>query len=66
MKNRAIALTVAAILALFVTAYLWGPSTAPLGQEPLVELSSANFDRFQKAFDGDSDVPRLVLLLSPT
>ena len=66
MKNRAIALTVSAILALLVAAYLWGPSRAPRGQEPLVALSSANFDRFQNAFDSDSDVPRLVLLLSPT
>lgn len=66
MKKRAIALTLAGILVLFIAAYLWGPSAAPPGQEPLVVLSSANFDRFQKAFDSDSDVPRLVLLVSPT
>jgi hypothetical protein len=66
MKNRAKALTVAAILALLAAAYLWGPSAAPPGQEPLTTLSSANFDSFQNAFDGDSDAPRMVLLLSPT
>jgi hypothetical protein len=66
MKNRVIALAVAAIVALLVAAYLWGPSAAPPGQEPLTELSSANFDSFQNAFDSDSDVPRLVLLVSPT
>jgi hypothetical protein len=66
MKNRAKALTVAAILALLAAAYLWGPAAAPLGQERLTLLSNTNFESFQNAFDGDSDAPRMVLLLSPT
>ena len=66
MKNRAAGLAVAAVLVLLAVAYLWRPSVAPPGQEPLVTLSNANFDGFQNAFDGDFDVPRLVLLLSPT
>jgi hypothetical protein len=66
MKNRAVVLAVAAVLVLLAAAYLWGPSVAPPGQEPLVTLSHANFEGFQNAFDGDFDVPRLVLLLSPT
>jgi hypothetical protein len=45
---------------------LWGPSSVPSGQEPLVTLSKANFTKFEKTFDADSNVPRMVLLLSPT
>jgi hypothetical protein len=45
---------------------LWGPSSVPHGQEPLVALSNANFSEFENAFDGDLDTPQLVLLLSPT
>jgi len=66
MKKRAAVLSVIAILLLLVAGYLWGPSSAPTGQEPLVTLSNANFSDFENAFDADSDAPRLVLLLSPT
>jgi hypothetical protein len=66
MKKRAVVLAVVGVLVLLAAAYLWGPPVAPSGQEPLVTLSNANFDSFQNAFDGDFDVPRLVLLLSPT
>ena len=65
-KKRVIALVVAVIVAFLVAGYLWGPGTAPRGQEPLVSLSGQNFSEFEKAFDEDADVPRLVLLLSPT
>jgi hypothetical protein len=66
MKKRAVVLAGAAVLVLLAAAYLRGPSVAPPGQEPPVTLSNANFDGFQNAFDADFDVPRLVLLLSPT
>jgi hypothetical protein len=67
MKNRAVVLTVTAVLVLLAAAHLlWRPSAAPPSQEPLVALSSASFSGFQNTFDGDSNVPRLVLLLSPT
>jgi hypothetical protein len=46
--------------------YLWGPSSVPPGQKPLVVLSTTNFRDFENAFDGDVGTPRLVLLLSPT
>jgi len=65
-KKRVIALVVAVIVAFLVAGYRWGPGTAPRGQEPLVSLSGQNFSEFEKAFDEDADVPRLVLLLSPT
>lgn len=66
MSKRAVLLVAAAIVLLLFAAYLWGPSSVPAGQEPLLTLSSANFSRFESAFDRDADVPRLVLLLSPT
>jgi hypothetical protein len=65
-KNRVIVLVAAGIVALLAASYLWRPGAAPRGQEPLVSLSDQNFSEFQKAFDEDAGVPRLVLLLSPT
>ena len=65
-KKRLIGIAVAAVVVLLAVAYLWGPSSVPPGQEPLVTLSNANFSDFENAFDGDSDALRLVLLLSPT
>ena len=66
MKKKNIIVAVVAALLLLVTAYFWGPSSVPLGQPPLLTLTSANFHEFEAAFDGDAGAPRLVLLLSPT
>jgi hypothetical protein len=66
MKKRIIVLTLIAVVVLLATVYLWGPSSMPQGQEPLVVLSNASFSDFENAFDGDVGTPRLVLLLSPT
>ncbi len=66
MTKRVIVLAAAAIALLLAAMYLWGPSSAPRGQAPLVALSNSNFSDFENAFDRDSDTPRLVLLLSPT
>ncbi len=64
--RRAIFWAAVAVFLLLAIVYLWGPSKAPPGQQPLLTLSSTNFSDFQKAFDADADAPRLVLLLSPT
>jgi len=66
MKRRAILVVSVAVVLLFVIAYLWGPSSVPAGQERLVTLSNANLSEFAAAFDSESNVPRMVLLLSPT
>jgi hypothetical protein len=66
MKMRAILLGLLAAAVLAGTWFLWGPSSTPVGQQPLVILNSANFSEFEKAFDAKSDSPRIVLLLSPT
>ena len=65
-KKRATVLALVGVFAGLLLVYLWGPSSAPRGQEPMLALSSANFSEFEKAFDASPDVPRLVLLLSPT
>jgi hypothetical protein len=65
-KERLIGIAAAAILVLLAVAYLWGPGSAPRGQEPVVTLHEGNPGEFEKEFDFDTDVPRLVLLLSPT
>jgi hypothetical protein len=64
-KKRTIVLVVAVIVVLLAANYLWGPDAAPRGQD-LVSLSGQKFSKFEKAFDADVDVLRLVLLLSPT
>jgi hypothetical protein len=66
MNKKAVVLAAPAALVLLAALYLWGPSSVPPGQEPLVALSNTNFSDFENAFEGDSDAPRLVLLLSPT
>lgn len=66
MKGKlAIGLAVCVLLlpAIF---HLWGPSSVPQGQEPLVTLSRSSISDFQKVFDAQTDGPRMVLLLSPT
>jgi hypothetical protein len=65
MTRKLAGLLAAAVLALLAAGYLW-PSRTPTGQEPLLKLSGANFSEFEKAFDGQADGPRLVMLFSPT
>jgi hypothetical protein len=67
MKTRAIsAAAVALVVLVLAMAHLWGPSTAPAGQPPLLTLTSENFTEFSAAFDAGADVPRMLVLLSPT
>lgn len=65
MKKAVIVAVVAACLAL-VSVYFWGPSSVPPGQEPLTILSPGSLSNFTAAFDANSNVPRMLLLLSPT
>jgi hypothetical protein len=66
MKRKAIIASVVAGLLVSVAAYLWGPSSVPQGQPPLLTLTAGNLSEFEAAFDGDTHIPRVVLLLSPT
>jgi hypothetical protein len=65
-RKQLIGVAVVAVLVLLAGAYLWRPGSAPDGQQPVVTLSEGNFGEFEKAFDTEPSVPRLVLLLSPT
>ena len=66
MKRRAVIFAVMAFALLLAVVYLWGPSSVPAGQEPLAVLSNADLHEFAAAFDGDTEAPRVILLLSPT
>jgi hypothetical protein len=66
MKNRAAVVAVIALVLILAVARLWGPHSVPTGQEPLIVLSNADLREFDAAFDRDTDVPRMLLLLSPT
>jgi len=66
VKRRAILVVVAAVIVVLVIVYIWGPSSVPAGQQPLLTLSQANWSEFAAAFDADPNVPRMLLLLSPT
>lgn len=66
MRKRLI--FVVAILLAVVAAgfYLWLPGAVPRNQKPLVKLTPVNVTKFEAAFNQADDMPRLVLLLSPT
>jgi len=66
MRKRAAVVTVMALVLILAAVRLWDPRSAPAGQEPLIVLSNLDLREFGAAFDGYTDVPRLVLLLSPT
>jgi len=67
MKRKwLIGIATTAVLVLLSAAYLCRPGSAPRGQQPVFTLSERNLGEFEKAFDADTNVPRLVLLLSPT
>jgi len=66
MKKRAITIGGIALVLILAAVFLWSPSSVPPGQEPLTVLSNADLHEFAAAFDGDTNVPRMVLLLSPT
>lgn len=68
MKRAAVIVIVTIVTALLLSGviYVWGPSSAPRGQDALVALSDGNLNEFKAAFDANSEIPRLVLLLSPT
>jgi len=65
-RKRLIAVWVLAVLVLLAAVYPWGPGSTPRGQDPVVTLSEGNLGEFEKAFDADTDDPRILLLLSPT
>jgi hypothetical protein len=55
-----------AVMILVVAFYLWGSSSTPPGQPPLVSLNERNISEFQQSFNATVSDTRIVLLLSPT
>jgi hypothetical protein len=66
MKKKTAIVVGLLFVLLLVAAYLWFPAAVPPGQKPLTVLSNANLREFAAAFDSHDDVPRIVVLLSPT
>jgi ABC-type transporter Mla subunit MlaD len=64
-RKRIIGFSLAVIL-LFVFFYLYGGSTVPQGQQPLVRLDSSNIGGLKDAFNVSANSVRLLVLVSPT
>jgi hypothetical protein len=64
-RKRALWLVFAVVI-LAITFYLWGSSSTPPGQPPLVSLNEGNISEFQQSFNDAVSDTRIVLLLSPT
>lgn len=66
MKKKLIVAAVAVIVVVIGALYLWMPGKVPADQQPLITLSSSNMGQFESTFDGGVNIPRLILLFSPT
>jgi len=64
-RKRIIGFGLAAIL-LLVFFYLYGGSTVPRGQQPLVRLNTSNIGGLKDAFNASASSVRLLVLVSPT
>ena len=64
-RRRALWLVLAIAISV-VGLYLWGSSSTPPGQPPLVSLNEADVSQFQQSFNAAFSNTRIVLLLSPT
>jgi len=65
-RRKGIIVGSVAVLAFLVFYYLYGGSTAPEGQQPLVRLGSSNLASLKDAFNGSANSVRLLVLVSPT
>lgn len=66
--KRLLLLTTLAIVVVagYAAWHVWGISSAPEGQPPLVEISQQNYAGFRDAFNAAAGEPRIIALLSPT
>ena len=68
MRRRLI-IIVLAIVAVglgLVGYYLYGGSTVPNGQQPLVRLTDSNFSSLKDSFNSSANSVRVIVMLSPT
>jgi hypothetical protein len=69
MKRSRVILAIsaaAAFLILYVFYYLYGGSTVPEGQQPLVSLNGSNLSSLKDSFNGSTNSVRALVMLSPT
>ena len=56
----------ALVVAGAVAWHLWSPRRTPPGQPPLARIAPSTLGLLRDAFNAASDVPRVVVLVSPT
>ena len=66
MNRKRILWIAAALVILGVAYYLYGGSSTPAGQPPLVSLNSSNISTLKDAFNSSASSVRLLVMLSPT
>lgn len=67
MKRRLIIILAIVVVGLGVLAYyLYGGSTVPNGQQPLVRLTDANLSPLKDSFNSFANSVRVIVMLSPT
>lgn len=68
MKRRLIIIVIAVVVAAFglLAYYLYGGSTVPTSQQPLVRLNDSNFSSLKASFNGSAKSVRVIVMLSPT
>ncbi len=68
MKRRSfiIVAAVVAVCLCLLFYHLYGGSTTPPGQQPLVRLNSANLAALKEAFNESANSVRVLVMLSPT
>jgi hypothetical protein len=67
VKRRVIIILAIVVVGLGLVDYhLFGGSTVPNGQQPLVSLTDANISSLKDSFNDSANSVRVILLLSPT
>ena len=64
-RKKMIILALAVLVGAFFL-YLYGGSTAPQGQPPLVRLNAANVSSLKDGFNASANSVRVLVLVSPT
>ena len=59
-------LAIAAIGIGLLAFYLYGGSSVPNGQQPLVRLTDSNLSSLKDSFNGSANSVRVIVMLSPT
>ena len=67
VKRRLIIVLAIVVIGLgLVGYYLYGGSTVPNGQPPLVRLTDSNFSSLKDSFNSSANSVRVIVMLSPT